>query len=205
AFAPLLPARPGCLSANASADCLGSAACSAMEALSLRIDEMRRDDARLHLLVLQREGADDFLAHMLEAALEEAEGDVFVELDGPGDRGDITAAMALDLVARGEQDRAAPQLLAQFHAFNADQAPATRRLQGGTLAQRTPDIGLFLCRHLAEPEIVERIAMVELETGDMAFLDAQRRQGLEAIGLDAERRGGGQDSLPQRHAIIGAP
>ena len=57
---PSAPSRPPFASALARAD-FGSS----MEALVLGIDEMRRDDARAHLLVLQRIGADDLLARML--------------------------------------------------------------------------------------------------------------------------------------------
>src|SRR5690348_7358031 len=107
---PSLPVRPGWRSAAASGDWCGRAEASAMQPLSLGIDEVGRNDAGLHLLILQRESADDFLAYMLEPALEQAERDVLVQLDGPGNGGDIAAAMTLDLVAGGKQDRSAAQL-----------------------------------------------------------------------------------------------
>ncbi len=48
----------------------------------------------------KREGADDVFAFMLQPALIEAKGDELVQLGGPGDRRDIAAAVALDLIAR---------------------------------------------------------------------------------------------------------
>src|SRR6266702_1439726 len=53
---------------------------SSIEALSFGIDEMRRDDSGPHLLVLQREGADDFFAYMLQPALIEAECNHLLQL-----------------------------------------------------------------------------------------------------------------------------
>src|SRR6266566_1604397 len=101
-----------------------------MEALSFRIDEMRRDDLRPRELVLQREGADDLRADMLQPAIEETERDELPELHRPGHRGDVAAAMSLDLVVRGEQDGAAAQLLLRLHELEAHQAPTLRRLIG---------------------------------------------------------------------------
>ena len=87
--------------------------------------------------------------------------------------------------------------LSGFHQFEADEAPALRRLQVLAQAQLPADIGLVLARHLAEAEIVQRVAVIELEAGHMALLDAQRCQRLQAVGLDAERCGHFQEMLPQ--------
>src|SRR5262249_5837894 len=120
---PSAPSRPPSLSALAKAD-FGSN----METLVFRVDELGRHDAGAHLLVLQRKGADDLLAGVRQSALIKTEGDVFLNLGRPGDRGDIAAAVAFDFVVGGEQDGAAAQPLVRLQAFDADQAPALRRL-----------------------------------------------------------------------------
>src|SRR5215468_815596 len=147
---PSAPSRPPFSSALANAD-FGSN----MQALVLGVDELRRCDARPHPFVLQRIDTNDLLARMLEAALVEAEGDVFPELRRPGDGGDVAAAVAFDLVGAGEQDGAAAQPFVRLQAFQADQAPALGRLHLRPLPQLPPDIGLVLAGHLAEAEIVE--------------------------------------------------
>ena len=44
--------------------------------------------------------------------------------------------------------------------------------------------------------------MIELEPGDVALLDAQRTERLEAIRLKAERRARCKDLLPKRERIV---
>src|SRR5690349_16348666 len=86
---PLAPSWPPCSRSFSSADRRSS-----IEALSLGIDEVRRDDACAHLLVLDRIGTEDLGTFVLQAAIEEAERDILIQLVRPSDRGDIAAAMA---------------------------------------------------------------------------------------------------------------
>src|SRR5262249_26166739 len=152
------------------------------------VDEMRRHDARSHLLVLKRECTDDLLSFMLESPLIETKRDEFAELRRPGDGRYKAASVTLDLLALGKQDRTATQALVRFKAFDADEAPALWRFELRPLTEFAADIGLGRAGHLAETQVIERIAVVKLEPCDVAFLDPERRQGFEPVGLDAERR-----------------
>src|SRR6185369_8909188 len=160
---------------------------SSIEAFSLGIDKVRRDDTRARELILQREGADDLLADMLEPALIESKRDGLLQLCRPRHRGDIAAAMALDLIGGGKQDRATAEGLGRFQQFEANETPAIRRLQVLAHPELLADEILFLGRHLAKAKIIEAVAVVEFEAGDMALLDTQAGQSLEAVGLDAKR------------------
>src|SRR6266508_1008022 len=110
--------------------------------------------------------------------------------------------MALDLFARREQDRTAAQPLVRFETFDPDEAPALWRVEIGALPKLAADIGLVGIRHLAQAQIGERVAMIELETRDMALLDPKRGERLQSIRLDPERSCRFEDALPERNAVI---
>ncbi len=105
----------------------------------------------------------------------------------PGRRGDVAASVASDRLALCEQDGAAAQSPARLEAFEADDAPAFRCAQHGPIAKLAAYVGFVFRRHLAEPQVIERIAVIEFQPGDMSLLDAQRRQRLQPVGLHAER------------------
>src|SRR5437588_1667511 len=194
---PSAPSRPPRPSAMINADRRSS-----METHPFAVDELRRHDACPDLFILERKGADDLLALMLETALVQSECNQLVKLGRPGDRGDVAAPVAFDLFAPRKQNRPAAQALARLETFDTDKTPALGRFKIGPLAQFAPDIGFARVCHFAQAQIVERVAVVELKPGDMAFFDPERRQRLEAVSLDAERRCRLQDMLPQGNAIV---
>src|ERR1700677_3169046 len=97
ARAPSAPSRPPTARRSSSGERLSN-----MQPLPRRIDEHRLHDSRPHALALQRIGAENLLADVLETALIESEGDVLVEDGRPGDRGDVRASVAGKRIATRE-------------------------------------------------------------------------------------------------------
>src|SRR5579871_701762 len=173
------------------------------EPLSLGIEEHRRDDACTHLLVLQWKGADDLRTLVSQATAVETEGYGLAQLGRPGHGGDVAATVSAQRLAGGEQDRAAPQLPARLQTLYADQAPALGRLQHRPLTQLASHVGFLARGHAPESEIIQSVAMIELESRHVTLLDAQRSECLETIRPDVQRRGGVQHVLPQRLGTVG--
>ena len=61
-----------------------------------------------------------------------------------------------------------------------------------------PTYGLPVLRHPPEAEIPQRVAVIELKSGHVAFLDAQRRYRFKSNRFDTKRRGTRKYVLPKR-------
>src|SRR5579883_2457229 len=170
---------------------------SSTQTLSLGIEKHRRCDPRPHPLAAQREGTNDLLPDMSQAARVQAQRDASAELRRPGDRGHVAAAMPLDLVRGGEEDRAATQTLPGLEAFDADQRWPPWGRHERSRRQLPTDEGLFGPRHAAETQVTQREARIELRRGDVALLDAQRRQRLQTVGPHTQRCAAREQVLPE--------
>ena len=111
--------------------------------------------------------------------------------------------MTFDLVADSEQNRPAAQRRPRLEALNAHKTPTLLSLQRRTLAELAADVRFACASHSAEVEILQRVAMIELKSGDVAFLYSQRRYRFKSNRLDTKRRGAREYVLPKRHSVIG--
>src|ERR1700730_3184880 len=156
-----------------------------MQALAARVDKHRRHDTGPKLLAAQRRGTNDLLAHVRQAAAVEGECDALLEDRRIHDRGNVAAPVAPNRILLREENRASAQPLGRIEAFDADEAPTLGRDKFRALLQLTADEGLRSRRHLPQAKILKRVAMIELEAGDVALLDAWGGECFEPVGFDA--------------------
>ena len=140
---------------------------------------------------------------MNESALVQSQSDVLAELRVPSDRCDVAAPVSRERIPGREQDGPTPQGAAGFQAFQSDETPPSKRSQFRPFAQGATHECLVGCRHLAEPEIIEGSAVIELESCDMTLFDAQGGERLEPVGPNAETCRSSKHVFPKRAAAVG--